>query len=171
MSVPNVTLIEHLQLENKKLKQENVNLKFIIYNLDNVSESGNQFCAKTGLTVVSFHNLLEVLNPDKKSCNIKLHDTSSRFSQSFNDIGSRKSGPKPSYQDQLNLSVYLSIYLSICLQLFIYIMTWLKMDLISHIELGFSKFEINLFTICNIEDFLLFFSECSSNLAFKRSNE
>ena len=138
-------LIEHLQLENKKLKQENVNLKIIIYNVDNASESGNQFCAETGLTVVSFHNLLEVLNPDKKSCKIKLYDTSSRFSQSFNYIGSRKSGPKPSYQDQLNLSVYLSMYLSIYLFVYsyLYIMTWLKMDLISHIELGFSKFQIN----------------------------
>ena len=31
--------IEHLELENKKLKEENIKLKSHIYNFDNVSES------------------------------------------------------------------------------------------------------------------------------------
>ena len=37
--------IEHLELENKKMKVENIKLKFHIYTFDNVSESGDEFCA------------------------------------------------------------------------------------------------------------------------------
>ena len=86
--------IEHLELENKKLKEENVKLKSHIYYFDNVSESGDEFRAATGLTIESFKNLLEFLNPGKDSCNITFYDTSSRLSQSCDDNGSPKSGPK-----------------------------------------------------------------------------
>ena len=86
--------IEHLKLENKKLKEENVKLKSHIYYFDNVSESGDEFRAATGLTIESFKNLLEFLNPGKGSCNITFYDTSSRLSQSCDDNGSPKSGPK-----------------------------------------------------------------------------
>ena len=48
--------IEHLELENKTLKEENIKLKSHIYNFDNVSESGDEFRAATGLTVESFNN-------------------------------------------------------------------------------------------------------------------
>ena len=89
--------IKHLELENKKLKEENIELKSHFYNFDNVSESGDEFTATTGLTVGSFNNLLQFLNPGKDSCNIKFYDTSSRLSQSCDDI--RK--PKLSSQDQL----------------------------------------------------------------------
>ena len=82
--------IEHLELENKKLKEENIKLKSHIYNFDNVSESGDEFRAATGLTVESFNDLLEFLNPGKDSCNINFYDTSNRLSQSFDDIGSPK---------------------------------------------------------------------------------
>ena len=75
-------------------------LKSHIYNFDNVSESGDEFRAATGLTVESFNNLLEFLNPGKDSCNIKFHDTSSRLSQSCDGIGSPKSGPKPKLSSQ-----------------------------------------------------------------------
>ena len=64
-----------MELENKKLKEENIKLKSHIF--DNVSESGDEFHAVTGLTDESFNNLLEVLNPGKGSCNIKFYDTSS----------------------------------------------------------------------------------------------
>ena len=47
--------IEHLELENKKLKGGNIKLKSHIYNFDNVSESGDEFHAATGLTVESFN--------------------------------------------------------------------------------------------------------------------
>ena len=67
--------IEHLELENKKLKEENIKLKSHNYNFDNVSESRDEFRAATGLTVESFNNLLEFLNPGKGSCNIKFYDT------------------------------------------------------------------------------------------------
>ena len=89
--------IEHLELENKKLKEENTKLKSHNYNFDNVSESRDEFRAATGLTVESFNNLLEFLNPSK------FYDTSSRLSQSCDDIESPNSGPKPklSSQDQL----------------------------------------------------------------------
>ena len=50
--------IEHLELENKKLKEENIKLKSHIYNFDNASESGDEFRAATGLTVESFNNNL-----------------------------------------------------------------------------------------------------------------
>ena len=83
--------IEHLELENKKLKEENIKLKSHIYNFDNVSESGDEFRAATGLTVESFNNLQEFLNPGKSSCNITFYGTSSRLSQSCDDIGSPKS--------------------------------------------------------------------------------
>ena len=83
-----------MELENKKLMEENIKLKSHIYNFDNVSESGDEFHAVTRLTDESFNNLLEVLNPGKDSCNIKFYDTSSRLSQSCDDIGSSKSDPK-----------------------------------------------------------------------------
>ena len=70
---------EHLEIENKQLKGENIKLKSHIYNFDNVSESGDKFCAATGLTVDSFNNLLEFLNPSKDSCNTKFYDTSTRL--------------------------------------------------------------------------------------------
>ena len=82
--------IEHLELENKKLKEENIKLKSHNYNFDNVSGSRDEFRAATGLTVESFNNLLEFLNPSKDSCNIKFYDTSSRLSQSCDDIESPK---------------------------------------------------------------------------------
>ena len=75
-----------MELENKKLKEENTKLKSHNYNFDNVSESRDEFRAATGLTVESFNNLLEFLNPGKDSCNIKFYDTLSRLSQSFDDI-------------------------------------------------------------------------------------
>ena len=103
--------IEHLELKNKKLKEENIKLKSHIYNFDNVSESGDVFRAATGLTVESFNNLLEFLNPGKDSCNIKFYDTSSRLSKSCDGIGSPKSGPKPKLSSQDQLFMY---------------MTWLK---------------------------------------------
>ena len=103
--------IEHLELENKKLKEENIKLKSHIYNFDNVSKSGDEFRAATGLTVESFNNLLEFLNPGKDSCNIKFYDASSRLLQSCDDIGSPKSGPKPKLSSQDQLFMY---------------MTWLK---------------------------------------------
>ena len=65
-----------------------------IYNFDNVSESGDKFHASTGLTVESFNNLLEFLNPDKDSCNINFYHTSSRLTQSYDETGSPKSGPE-----------------------------------------------------------------------------
>ena len=67
--------IEHLELENKKLKEENIKLKSHNYNFVNVSGSRDEFRAATGLTVESFNNLLEFLNPGKGSCNIKFYDT------------------------------------------------------------------------------------------------
>ena len=79
-----------MELENKKLKEENTKLKSHNYNFDNVSESRDEFRAATGLTVESFNNLLEFLNPSKDSCNIKFYDTSSRLSQSCDDIESIK---------------------------------------------------------------------------------
>ena len=103
--------IGHLELKNKKLKEENIKLKSHICNFDNVSESGNEFRAATGLTVESFNNLLELLNPGKDSCSIKFYDTSSRLSQSCDDIESPKSGPKPKWLSQDQLFIY---------------MTWLK---------------------------------------------
>ena len=103
--------IEHLESENKKLKEENIKLKSHIYNFDNASESGAEFRAATGLTVESFNNLLEFLNPGKDSCNIKFYDTSSRLSKSCDGIGSPKSGPKPKLSSQDQLFMY---------------MTWLK---------------------------------------------
>ena len=86
---------EHLELENKKLKEENIKLKSHIYNFDNVSGSRDEFRSKTGLKAESFNNLLEFLNPGKDSCNIKFYDTLSRLSQSCDRTGSRKSGPRP----------------------------------------------------------------------------
>ena len=97
--------IENLELENKKLKEENIKLKFHIYDFDNLSKPGDEFHAATGLTVESFNNLLEVLNPGKGSC------TSSKLSRSCDDIGSPKSGPKPKLSSQDQLFMY---------------MTWLK---------------------------------------------
>ena len=95
--------IEHLELENKKPKEENIKLKSHIYIYDNVSESGDKLHTATGLTVQFFNNLTEFLNQLRDSCNIKFYDTSSRLSQSCDGIGSPKSGPKPklSTQDQL----------------------------------------------------------------------
>ena len=75
-----------VELENKKLKEENIKLKSHIYNSGNVSESGDKFPAATGLTVESFNNLLQFLNPGKDSCNIKFCDTSSRQSESWDVI-------------------------------------------------------------------------------------
>ena len=43
--------IEHLELENKKPKEENIKLKSHIYIYDNVSESGDKLHTATGLTV------------------------------------------------------------------------------------------------------------------------
>ena len=85
-------------------------MKSHIYNFENVSESRDEFCAATGLTVESFNNLLELLNPGKDSCNIKFYNTSSRLLQSFDDIGSPKSSPKPklSSQDQLVVLMYMT---------------------------------------------------------------
>ena len=92
--------IEHLELENRNLKEENIKLKFHIYDFDNVSESRDSVHAATGLTVEFFNSLMEFLNPGKNSCNIKFYDTSSRLSQSCDDIGSPKSGPKPKFLSQ-----------------------------------------------------------------------
>ena len=92
--------IEHLELENKKLKKGNIKLKSQIYNFNNVSELGDEFRAATGLTVDFFNNLLEFLNPGKDSCNIKFYDTSSRLLRTYDDIGSPKSGPKPKLSSQ-----------------------------------------------------------------------
>ena len=85
---------EHLEFENTKLKEENIKLKFCICNFDNVSASGDEFRATTGLTVESFNNLLEFLKPGKDSFNIKFYNTSSRLSESCDDVGSPKSGSK-----------------------------------------------------------------------------
>ena len=81
--------IEHLELENKKLKEENIKLKSHIYNFDNVSESGDKLRTATGLTVESFNNLTEFLNQRKDSCNIKFYDTSSRLSQVQSQVESQ----------------------------------------------------------------------------------
>ena len=70
-------------------------MKSQIYNFDNVSKSEDEFRAATSLTDESFNNLLKIFNPGKDSCNIKFFDTSSRLSQSCDDIGSSESGPKP----------------------------------------------------------------------------
>ena len=86
-------------------------LKFHNYNFDNLSESGDEFHAATGLTVESFNDFLEFLNPGRGSCNITFYDTSSKLSQSCNDIGSAKSGPRPKLSSQDQLFMY---------------MTWLK---------------------------------------------
>ena len=48
--------VEHLELENKKLNEENIKLKSHTYNFDNVSELGDKFRAATGVTVESFNN-------------------------------------------------------------------------------------------------------------------
>ena len=56
---------------------------------------------------------MKFLNPGEDSCNIKFSDTSSRLSQSCDDTGSPKSGPKLKLSSQD--------------QLFMYI-TWLKTD-------------------------------------------
>ena len=95
--------IEHLEIENRKLKEENIKLKSHSYNFDNVWESKDKFRAAPGLTVESFNNLPSFLNPGKGSCNIKFYDTSRKLSQSCDDIGSPKSCPKQklSSQDQL----------------------------------------------------------------------
>ena len=92
-----------MELENKKLKEENTKLKSHNYNFDNVSESRDEFRAATGLTVESFNNLLEFLNPGKDSCKIKFFDTSSRLSQSCDDTGSPKSTLKPKLSSQDHL--------------------------------------------------------------------
>ena len=73
-----------MELENKKLKEENIKLKPHNYNFVNVSGSRDEFRAVTGLTVESFNNVLEFLNPSK------FYDTSSRLSQSCDDIESPK---------------------------------------------------------------------------------
>ena len=72
--------IQHLELENKNLKDENNKLKSHVYNFDNVSKSGDEFRAATVVKVESFNNLLEFLNPGEVSRNIKFYDTSSRLS-------------------------------------------------------------------------------------------
>ena len=100
-----------MELENKKLKEENIKLKSHIYNFGNVSESRDEFRVATGLTVESFNNLLEFLNPGKGGCNIKFYDTLKTLSQNCDDIGSPKSGPKPKSSTQDQLFMY---------------MTWLK---------------------------------------------
>ena len=96
--------IEHLELENKKFKEENIKFKSHVYNFVNVSESDDEFCAATGLTVESINNLLDFLNPGKDSCNIKSYDTSSRLSQSRDDIGSRKDTSVQSQNFHLKIS-------------------------------------------------------------------
>ena len=58
---------KHLELENKKLKKVNIKLKSHIYGFDNFSKSGDEFRPATSLTVESFNNLLEFLNPGKGS--------------------------------------------------------------------------------------------------------
>ena len=73
--------IEHFELKSKKVKEDNIKLKSHICNFGNVSESGDKFRAAAGLTVESFNNLLDFLNPGKRSCNIKFYDTSGRLSQ------------------------------------------------------------------------------------------
>ena len=104
-------MVEHLELEKKKMKEENIKLKSHFYNFDNVSESGDKFRAGTGLTFESFNYLLVFLNLGKDSCNVRFYDTSSRLSQNCNDIGSPKLGPKPKLPSQDQLFMY---------------MTWLK---------------------------------------------
>ena len=91
------------------MKEENIKLKSHFYNFDNVSESGDEFRAGTGLTVESFNYLLVFLNLGKDSCNIKFYDTSSRLSQNCNDIGSPKSGPKPKLPSQDQLFMYMDL--------------------------------------------------------------
>ena len=149
--------IEHLELENKKLKEENIKLKSHIYNFDNVSESGNEFRAATGLTVGSFNNLLEFLNPGKDSCNIKFYDTSSRLAQSCDSIGSSKSGPKPKIVISKSVvHVYDLVKKWICSFTF---------------TLPFQNLKVNSYKVFdNMDEFSLFFSRCNPNLAFKRSN-
>ena len=90
------------------MKEENSKLKSHIYNFGSVSESRDEFCATTDLTVESFNNLLEFLNPGKDSCNIKFYDTISRLSQSCDCIGSPKSGPKPKLSSQDQLFMYMT---------------------------------------------------------------
>ena len=91
-------------------------MKSHIYNCDNASESRDEFRPATGFTGESFNNLLKFSNPGKDSCNIKFYDTSSRISQSFDDIGRPRSGPKPklSSQDQLFMSMYMTWLKKIC---------------------------------------------------------
>ena len=97
---------EHLELENKKLKKENIKLKSHSYGFDNLSKSGDEFRPATSLTVESFNNLLEFLNPGKGSC------TSSKLSRSCDDNGSPKSGPKPKLQSQDQLFTDLPSFLN-----------------------------------------------------------
>ena len=99
--------IEHLELENKKVKEEEIKLKSHIYSFDNASELRDEFRAATGFIVDSFNNLLELINPAKDSCNIKFHDTSSRLSQRCYDIERPKSGPKPKLSSQDQLFMYM----------------------------------------------------------------
>ena len=87
--------VSTFEIRKKNLKGGNIKLKSHIYNFDNVSKSEEEFRAATDLTDESFNNLLEIFNPGKDSCNIKFYDTSSRLSQSCDDIGSPESGPKP----------------------------------------------------------------------------
>ena len=69
-------------------------MKSHIYEFGNVSESGDEFRAATDLTIESFKNLLEFLNPGEDSCNVTFYDSSSRLSESCDDIESPNYGPK-----------------------------------------------------------------------------
>ena len=106
--------IEHFELENKKLNEKNIKFKSHIYNFDNTRIRGRIPCCKWSNSWA----LMKFLNPGEDSCNIKFSDTSSRLSQSCDDTGSPKSGPKLKLSSQD--------------QLFMYI-TWLKMDLLVYI--------------------------------------
>ena len=133
-------------------------MKSHICNFNNVSETEDKFRATTGLTVQSFSNLLEFSNPGKDNCNITFYETSSRLSRSCDEIRSPKSGPKPklSSQDQLFFVVNDLVKKWICSFTF---------------SLAFQNFKVNSYKVFdNIDEFFLFFSRCSPNLAFKRSN-
>ena len=90
------------RIRKQKIEGGNIKLKFHIYDFDNLSKSGDEFHAVTGLTVESFNNLLEVLNLGKGSC------TSSKLSRSCDDIGSPKSGPKPKLSPEDQLFMYMT---------------------------------------------------------------
>ena len=89
--------IEHLELENKKLKEENTKLKSHNYNFDNVSESRDEFRAATGLTKTVVTLSFMILQAD--------------YHKAVMTLKVPNSGPKPKLPSQDQLFMY---------------MTWLK---------------------------------------------